>query len=363
LNIKNKLVCSIDLLEIIILFFTILTLKLPISISGILLIFSIFIIYRNRDMLVLDPELKKIFFYFGLFLLFFTFYSIDIKLSFKGFYDIFRGFLIFPITIILINKVNNQNINNYFITISFLFLLGNFLFNRGYYFGYFNNPNNVSMEVFIATLVGLLFFNSKDKFNIIITFSFLVSSIYLIFLAGTRGVIIGIFFGIIVILNVYYQKKIVILYQLIIVGISSFYLFYFSQGLNLSRREEIWLPLFKDTIENNLFFGSGINSVKLVIERLDSITQTAHNLFLEIFVSTGLVGLCIFIYLLYLLFIYFRKQKYIKNHIFYFGIFGVTSIFIMYQVDLKFTENSFMGMVFYFLGLIYSQINIERSKN
>lgn len=96
-------------------------------------------------------------------------------------------------------------------------------------------------------------------------------------------------------------------------------------GGNLSGRiTYIWVPIIYYTINNSLFFGFGSNAwqtiaPKIVWASYADVTYSPHNLFVWIFANWGLLGLIIFIYLLYINFRYvinsYKKAIKIKNKI------------------------------------------------
>lgn len=357
----EKFKSDIVMIEVFILFCTIATLKMPMHFTSMFLPFSLWVLYKNYGILKIDKSLKEIFVYFGIFLLFFTFLSIDIKLSIKGLYDILRAFLIFLVTIVLIKKLKNFKFKNLMLFISFILLSGNYLFSRGGYYGYFDNPNNVAIEVFIVFISGLIFFKKDDKLNYFLYGLYLLVGLSLLLYANCRGILLGIFIGFILILNLYKHKRIYkYIEALFILCFFTIYFFYFNyKHFSLSSREDVWLPLINYMIEHSLFLGNGINSAKDILHELNSFVSTTHNLFLEIFVSSGLIGLIIFSILSYKLFLFFYHQNYEKNIYYYIGILGITTILIEMQFDLKFASYPFLGAFFYSLGLIYSQIKYE----
>jgi O-antigen ligase len=81
----------------------------------------------------------------------------------------------------------------------------------------------------------------------------------------------------------------------------------------------------------------------------------AHNLFVDVFVSTGLIGLMIFLFLSIACVWIFCKKNYNINTAFYIGISGFIMFSIISMFDLKFAGLQFIGAVAYFLGVIYSQ--------
>ena len=86
----------------------------------------------------------------------------------------------------------------------------------------------------------------------------------------------------------------------------------------------------------------------------------AHNLFVDVFVSTGLIGLVIFIFVSVSGFWVFYKKSYDKNTAFYIGITGLIIFGFISMFDLKFSGLQFIGVIAYFLGVVYSQARCKQ---
>lgn len=348
--------------ELFILFLSIATLKItldiPTQIGNVAYLLSILFLFLNKDIFILDKELKYNFIYLFVFLTIFSFLSTNIMLSLKGLIDISKAFLIFFITLFLIDKLKNKNYITTLLFLGTLILLGNFLSSHNSFYGYSNNPNEASIEIFIIFVSSLVFF-VKNKLNYIIYSILIICSSILLFLGNSRGLFLGVFLSLIVIFYDTigrFKKKFFYIYFSVLTILFVTYLFgIHGKPLYLNGRDKLWSDILNYTIQNNFFLGSGLNTVKLVIDRTHSITSTAHNTFIEIFVSSGIVGLCIFIYLLYLFIKYFRKLEYEKTYLFYVGLLGLITVIVNMQFDLKFASFPYLGFLFFNLGLIYSQ--------
>ncbi len=356
----NKLKSFNILFEIFLIFLLVITIKLPYSLSGDLLIFGIIILWLNRNKLNIEKELKLIFFGFFFYFLIFSFISINFEYSFKGFYDILRAFMIFLITLVYVKKITLFKYSNYFIFMALLFSLGNFFFDRGIFYGYDLNPNNVAIESFIILMSGLIFYKSNSLLNNLLLAFLIVSSFIVIFLSNSRALILGITIGItIVIIKAVKDKKKKISYLMLMMSVLVLYFIFVNRKpiFYLSKRDELWTYLINNTVENNLFLGNGLNTTKILLSDLSYLM--AHNLFIEIFVASGFIGLLIFFILIYKLFRFFISAKYNENIFYYSGLLGIVTMFITMQFDLKLASFSFLGIFLFFLALIYSQKNIR----
>lgn len=357
-------------IELLILFLSVISLKItldiPTQIGSFAYLFSLSFLVLNKDIFSLDKELKINFIFLFIFLFIFCLFSINVFLSFKGLIDVFKAFLVFFIVIFLVKKLKNENYKTIFLLLGTLVLIGNFgYFNElvdGFY-GYSLNPNEASIEIFIVFIVSITFF-SKNKLNYLIYFVLVVSFFILELKGNSRALLLGMFVSLVIIFYNIYGKRKLKFFIIFFVILSILFLIYLEEfnvkSFGLSARDILWHDILNYTIGNNFFFGSGFNTVKLIIQETHSITSTAHNTFIEIFVSSGIIGLCIFIYILYRFIKYFWKLEYEKTYLFYVGLFGLISVSVNMQFDLKFASFPYLGFLFFCLGLIYSQRKIVR---
>ncbi len=343
--------------EIIVLFACGLFIKTAFFESSIMTLFGLVVVFINRKSLDISNDLKQFLYIILAYFFVFTILSDNYRLSIKGSYDFISGLLLFPIIFLLFKKLKNDLFSIFLIVIVLLYLLGNFYYSRRYFFGYQINPNNASIDIFVAMMLGLLL-TADTYIRRALGFAIYTVGMILLLYANSRGLLLGVFLGHLVIFYLLIKKKWIFYFSgLITLALFVFYLFQINvKGFGLSRREEIWLPLINYTIENNLFFGAGINVTKAIMGELNVITDTAHNLFLEVFVTSGLVGLVIFIgFLLYFL-KYLYQLDYQRNIRFYASVFGLTAFFVAYQFDLKLASIGFTGITMMLLAGLISTV-------
>lgn len=344
----------------------ILLIYMPGQASSLGLLLSLPILYMRRREIMVDSRLKTVFWLFVAYLVFFTLTSERPARSVKGLYDMLRGVLLFPIALLWVSEMHSRARHNILFTFVSLLIIGNLWFVRSEgVFGYHPNPNNNGVTLWIFALFALfgisLTRHSASFLQAMLhMFNFLagVLCLYLIFLTNARGVWLGLAGGALIILFAIPQLKKpykLVLSAAVLVVFLAFFLFENSKGASLSRREEIWIGLFKHTVEEHFWLGYGINVVKDVLIENNIITQTAHNLFLEVFASTGIIGLSIFIAMLAWTVRLYSQQRYKIGPVFYLGLAGLTGLFAMAMFDLKFSSYKLIGMAFFFAGLIYSQ--------
>lgn len=335
-------------------------------VSSLGLFLSLPILYMRREEIRVDARFKTVFWLFVAYLVFFTLTSEHPARSLKGLYDMLRGVLLFPIALLWVSEMRSRARHNVLFMLVSLLIIGNLLFARPEgVFGYHPNPNNngVTLWLFaLFALLGISFARHSGSFlqAALQLFNFLASvlCLYLIFLTNARGVWLGLASGALVILFAMPQLKKphkLALSAAVLVLFLAFFLFENIKGASLSRREEIWIGLFKHTVDEHFWLGYGINVVKDVLIENNIITQTAHNLFLEVFASTGVIGLGVFMAMLAWAIRIYSQQRYQPGPIFYLGLAGLTGLFAMAMFDLKFSSYRLIGMAFFFAGLIYSQ--------
>lgn len=334
--------------------------------SPIGLLVAILILYTRRADFSVNSRLKIVCWLFIAYLIFFTLTSENIPRSIKGLYDMLRGILLFPVALLWVNELRSRaRYNALFILVSML-IIGNLFFARpeGFY-GYHPNPNNTGVTLWIFAIFAFFGMSFTPRWsNFSQTGFYLINllagalSLYLILLTNARGVWLALVSGALIVLFAMPQlkKSQKLLLSATVSGIFlALFLFANFKGDSLSRRQEIWIGLFKHSVNDHLWLGYGLNVVKDVLSKYHIIEQTAHNIFLEIFASTGVIGLVIFMSMLVWTIRLYWQQRYTKGPIFYLGIAGLTGLFAMAMFDLKFSGFRLIGMAFFFAGLIYSQ--------
>lgn len=329
-----------------------------------LFLLALGVAYRERHLLHVDAGIKRIAIAMLVYILLFTVLSTEAGRSAKGAYDMLRGMLAFYVGYLLAVKLGDVHKYGMMTVAAVVLLAGNFLFPQeqfeiGFY-GYFENPNNSAVAIVVYTILCLPLFMKypgSGVYRILSGCGFLMG-VYLLALTNSRGAWLGLFAALMMLMFLIpYIKRhhrlasAAILVSILLAAVSSANI----KGLSLSARDEIWLGLLSDTWHNHPWFGYGLNRIKDVLAHLKLPTQTAHNLFLEIFVASGLVGLTYMLVLLAALLRYMLSFRYAAGSVLYLGVMVLVCYFVMAQFDLKMSSFTFMASISLFLGFVYSQ--------
>jgi len=184
----------------------------------------------------------------------------------------------------------------------------------GRFVGLYGAPLQMGLIIAVIFPVTLFCISNERKklFKILLLLGLITGLITLLFTAS-RGAMIGLLFGIIVYYSfkyrIIYNIKVVLLLVLsivfIIILISQIQIFdrnpierLFSDENIGVRIQDYLLVLSPNTIWD-LIFGVGFNNSGAVLQELGGIHRP-HNLFISLFKETGVIGLVVFVYLLYI---------------------------------------------------------------
>lgn len=317
--------------------------------------------WRERGSLRIDKKIIYAFIAFVGYVLLLSIISHAPRHSFKGLYDALRGLLLFPVGLAFAQLTSGRRSWTLVNFVAMSFVLGSFLFPQrgGGFYSYFANPNNaaVLLIVFVCLLVPA-FQSRKPLYPYLISGIGLITALPLLFLTNARGAWLGLAGGglCLVLFRAGIRKRYkIIAFTSILTPLTIAFLYYNRKGFRLSNREGLWSGLLSETIDNHFFFGYGFNAVKDLIDQLGLITRTAHNIFLEIFVASGFVGLIFMLFFIYFLWKTFSSFSYPNSPQFISGLLCIVAFVIMGQFDLKFSSFRFIGTISFFLGMIYSQ--------
>lgn len=340
------------------------SLYLPGVARDVLFLAALAVTYRERDLLKVDAGLKRIGYAMLIYILLFTVLSTDHGRSAKGAYDMLRGMLVFYVGYLLAIKLEAPQRFALLTVGAFVFLVGNFAFSHDEFvfpfYGYFENPNNSAVVIIIFTVLSVPMLSRYPgcrMYWLIGGVGFLMG-IYLLIMTNSRGAWLGLLGGLV--MSIYLMPYIkrhhrIGVSGLLICALAGVVLFANTKGLSLSLRDKIWFGLLTDTWESHPWFGYGLNRIKDVLAALELPTQTAHNLFLEMFVASGVVGLLYMVVLMAALFRYLISFRYPNSATLYIGVMGLTAYLLMAQFDLKMSSFTFMASISLFVAFIYSQ--------
>lgn len=341
-----------------------LSIYVPYDVRDPLLLIALIWSYRERHLISIDAGLKYVAVLMLAYIVIFTVLSTEWGRSLKGAYDMARGILVFFIGYILGVKLQDPEKFIIFTLLVVVMILASFYLPQSYgegklFYGYHVNPNNAAVALTIYTIFSIPMLESpRSKIALLLGIMGIVAGLYLLVLTNSRGAWLGIFGASVVI--IFMQSRASMRFRMLaafavfslFVGVL---LFANYKGESLSYRDLIWSGLFRETVATHPWLGFGINRVKDVMLESGLPTLTAHNLFLEIFVSSGVIGLVFVVIVVAMLIRHLMSFRYRRTAQFYMGIGGLTAYFLMAQFDLKLSSFRFMATISLFLGLLYSQ--------
>ena len=363
----NRPVWSVRVSEWLVLFFLaagLLSIYAAPDWRGLLLLAALIVTWRQRGLITVDPGIKRVAIFILAYILVFTILSTEWGRSAKGAYDMMRGMLVFFVAYLLGMKLGDPRQFLAFTTLVVVLILSSFLVPWDYeagarFYGFHENPNNSAVTLVVYTVLAIpLLADRRRTTHWLIGCLGLLAGTYLVILTNSRGAWLGLFGAALVIL--FMQSWIRLRYRLAIAGLLAFalygaVLFANIKGTSLSLRDEIWLGLFWETVDQRLWLGFGLNRAKDVMMELGLPTLTAHNFFLEVFVSSGVAGLVFVLGIIAALLRHLLSFDYRRSAQFYMGVGGLVAYLTMAQFDLKLSSFIFVATIALFLGLLYSQ--------
>jgi hypothetical protein len=345
---------------------TVLALYIPSGFRTLPLAFSLVYIFMHRMEICVDKDLKIWLLAFLFFVLIFTLSAENISSARKGLYDIFRGCIYFLPGYYFGKRLLTNKQYSWLLMLVFILLAGNyFIYHEPVdFYGYHQNPNNTAFGVALLMIfmLPILFSQKIVLVNIVIGSIGIITGLALLYAANSRSTWVALFISFMALTMIHNRKNsrlivTLVILQALLLGIV---LFYFNhKGFAMPVRIAMWNELIDHTINNHIWLGYGINNTKELLVALGLPALMAHNLFVDVFVSTGLIGLMIFLFLSIACAWIFCNKNYNITTVFYIGISGFVMFGFISMFDLKFAGLQFIGVVAYFLGVIYSQ---SRSK-
>jgi O-antigen ligase len=134
-------------------------------------------------------------------------------------------------------------------------------------------------------------------------------------------------------------------------------LLYFNRkGFSMPVRLETWSTLIQITANEHVWLGHGINNTKELLVDTGLPVLIAHNLIVDVFVSTGIIGTMMFVALCFGLLRILIHVNHTDNTAIQTGLSGLVMFGIISMFDLKFSSIVLIGTFAFFSGVIYSQV-------
>ncbi len=351
--------------ELVLLMLPVLGLYVPLDALSWTLCGAWWVTWRHRHKLHVDPTVKHIALWLVVYLLFFTVVSEDWRRSAKGTYDVLRGLTLFPLGVLLAGVLRRPPESATFHLAAAALLVGNFAFDRGAFYGYHPNANNVAVTVlWLALLAWPQYLHGGMRARgllALISAAVVGATAWLLYLAQSRAAWAGVAVAAVVLLVTERRHAPWVRISLsaaAVGGLALLLAFFSRKGLALDYRDLIWSTLWHATLAQAPWLGFGLNTVKHLMpegEVAGELGTTAHNLILEVFVSTGAVGLLWVVVLATALAWHYRRLHLERSGLFYPALAGVLVFLTMSMVDLKFASFRLPATLTFFLGWLYAQ--------
>ncbi|OZU88372.1 hypothetical protein CIL03_12035 [Virgibacillus indicus] len=238
----------------------------------------------------------------------------------------------------------------------------------------FRNPNYLAVLLFCLFYFKVLIVKYSNRIEKIYFISLIGMNFVLIYATNTRSVLIA--FGVILIswlFSKYYRKlfhyifyvtiAFNILFLFIYIKIQNTAIGLFLDNLSIqllgkslySGRSELWDRIINKIIENPLFgYGLGTNA-----RDITDTTLTSHNQYLQVLIETGIIGLILFIFLLYAIWLLLIKN--LDNYVSRISACFFIGILVYENFELTLFQNNYsiamLQWVIILIGINFNEKN------
>lgn len=345
-------------------------LYLPTHVDGAMTIISIPLIYLFKDKIVIDRNLKLILLSFLLYLIFFTIFSQYILQSSVALARILRGMLFFAFAQLLVYFIFRTKRFIYHSIFLFIFVAASFFFKKphifgnGFFWGYHAHPNTQAFALcFFMILAALLFLQTCETASRVINGLTILVGLVLLYITNSRSVWFGMIVGGVVLLvfaNRLSLRSKAIFSSLAVAGGGVLLFLVSKKPPGVTGRDSLWNILIEQTKANHPFFGYGLNTNKLILQKFDLGINMSHNSLIEVYSSTGIIGLIAFLVICFFVFLcIYKKKAESDSSIYRFGLYGFSTFLAISLFDIKLFDYTFMATIFIFLGFIYLKPSIN----
>ena len=354
---------------VVIMMTTVLALYMPGHLRTVPLIPALIYILLNRKEVKTDTAIKIWAILFVSFIVTFTLLAENILTAWKGTYDIIRGCLYFFTGYFFGIKLQAEKHYPWLLLILAVVLAGNFLDYHetsvsntihGGFYGYHQNPNSSAFVVVVslAFVLPALFPPKKPATSILTGMVGTGMGVILLYYANSRSAWVAVFLGFtaLSITTLRNKRSLLVALGFSQVVLLAIVLLYFNQkGFSMPVRLDTWHRLIEITTNEHIWLGYGINNTKEVLANAGLTVLIAHNLFVDIFTSTGIIGTLIFLAMCIELVLVLVRTRHTISIAFQTGLSGITMFCFISMFDLKFASLTLIGTFAFFIGAIYSQ--------
>ena len=358
-----------DLGVVVLMTTTVLALYMPGHLRTLPLIPALVYILLNRNVVAIDNAIKIWAILFFAYIATFSLLAENTSTAWKGVYDILRGCLYFFTGYFFGKKLHAESHYPWLLLILAAVLAGSFL---GYqeasgsgshpagFYGYHPNPNNAAFVVVVLLAFVLpVFFNPERSATGLLTGAAGTGmALVLLYYTNSRNAWIAVFLGLTVLTATTLRNnrtRLILLGSLEIILLAVVLLYFNQKGFSIPVRMESWTRLIDITVNDHIWLGHGINNTKEVLTAAGLPMLIAHNLFVDIFVSTGIIGTLVFSALIIGLVLIMGRNNYTDATAFHIGLCGLVMFGSISMFDLKFASITLIGAFAFFTGVVFSQ--------
>lgn len=357
-----------ELAVVVLMLATVLALYMPGHLRTLPLLPALIYLVLNRSAVSVEPALQIWALLFVAYLAMFSLLANDLSTAWKGTYDILRGCLYFFTGYCFGTRLQANRHYPWVLLLLTAVLAGSFLFHQapavtdsqsaGFY-GYHANANNSAFVIVLvlAFVLPVLFPPPKPATGMVAGLAGIATSLPLLYYASSRNAWLAVFLGLTVlgIASLRGRRSL-----RVVTGAGGFVLLavlllYFNRkGFSIPARTDTWTRLVDITVSEHPWLGHGINNTKAVLSNAGSPVQTAHNLLVDVFVSTGIIGTLLFGALFTGLVLILARNSYRVTTAFQIGLAGLVMFGSISMFDLKFASITLTGALAFFTGVLYS---------
>lgn len=345
------------------------SIHVPLEINTPLFLILCPLIFLYKKEVYAKREFIFLFYFFCSYLLIFTLTSQNIPKSLVADFKIIRAFFFFPIAGLFFFLVKEIKTILPHSIIIFLFVVSNFLFIKKHivpnkiYFSYYNHPNFAGFSIFFLIIIAVyLLILSKEKAEKILNSITILVGLGLIVISNSRSIWLGvILFSLsLIFLSKKISRRFKLLFFCILILFTTLLFCYKDSKKpldSMSIRASVWATTYDDTMTNHPLVGFGFGTFKLFFTKLKDLAIKPHNSIVEIFQSSGILGLLMMSIVLFLLFfniykIYRREQEKQDLRIVILSCSALLGLFFVSLFDFRFFDFQFMASIMVFLGFL-----------
>lgn len=358
-----------ELAVVVIMMTTVLALYMPGHLRTLPLIPALIYILLNWKAVDINTAIKIWAILFVSYIAIFTLLAENVFTAWKGMYDILRGCLYFFTGYFFGAKLQTEKHYPWLLLILAAVLAGNFLGHQealvpgsqhaGFY-GYHPNPNNSAFVVvaLLAFVLPVLFPPKKPATSLLTGMAGIGMGLILLYYANSRSAWIAVFLGLTVlsVATLRNNRTLLVVLGFTEIILLAVVLLYFNyKGFSMPVRLDTWSRLIEITANEHIWLGHGINNTKEILTNAGLAVLIAHNLFVDIFVSTGIVGTLIFSALCIGLVFILARRNHTVTIAFQIGLSGLVMFGFISMFDQKFASIVLIGTFAFFSGVVYSQ--------